>query len=159
MLLLQKVINTTLIMKIIIIVIFSMFISNCNGQIKSNNGIVYIYDESPTIYTKYNGEPHYYISIKSKNPLFNLDSYKFIIKSKQIGFDKYEGAESYKKEINIDTIKVNNLDSFKSIKPWQIHEFLSQNKNIKIIMKKGGSTFSLPLLYKGTEKDINLLKT
>ena len=145
-------------MRAIVYILFLLLITKSYSQVISNDGTLYIYDESPNIYTKYNGEPHYYISIKSKDSLFNYDSYKFIIKSKQIDFDKYEGAESFKEEVSMDTIKFNNLDTFKGLKPWEIHEFLSQNKNIKIIMKKGSSSFSLPIIYKGTEKDIKLLK-
>lgn len=143
-------------MRILIVFLFTCTFFKSNGQNNYKDKTIYIYEESPLITTELNGKSHYYLTIKSKDSLFNNDSYKFILFAKQIEFDKFETAVANK--IDLDTIKLNRVQDFNNFKPWIIHNDFSLSKNIKLVMKKRRSFMVFELKYVGTEKNVGLIR-
>lgn len=143
-------------MRILIIFLFTCSFFESNSQNNYKDKTIYIYEESPVIAKELNGKSHYYLTIKSKDSLFNYDSYKFILLAKQIEFDKFEPAVG--KKIDLDTIKVNRIRDFNNFKPWEIHRNFSLNKNISLVLRKGSDIKVFILKYKGTEKNIQLMR-
>lgn len=121
----------------------------------------YLLDENPIINSDEVGTLHYIISIKSKDSTFKYDSYKFIIPNK-IGFDKYDNLNNMEKSIVIDNLEYTNICNLKDFTPCELHNLLSSKKNINLIYKKKSyqsvNYVKVPLIYNGTQKDIEMLK-
>lgn len=143
-------------MKVLFAFLFVCMFFESNSQNNYKDNTIYIYEESPVITTELNGKSHYYLTIKSKDSSFNYDSYKFIFLAKQLEFDKFEPAVG--KKVDLDTIKINRIRDFNNLKPWEIHHNFSLNKNISLVLRKGSDIKVFTLKYKGTEKNVQLMR-
>ncbi len=144
----------------------------CTGALKAQithkKDTLYIYEESPIINADYEGKLHYFITFKSQESTFNVDSYKFIIPNKA-EFDKRISLNKLGKVIALETLEYIEKTKLSVIKPCELHNFFSIKKKIYLVRKKiiknhsdnSGNKVNFmiyPLLYKGTEKDTELLK-
>tara|TARA_R100000789_G_C2944219_1_gene133032 strand:+ start:131 stop:601 length:471 start_codon:yes stop_codon:yes gene_type:complete len=126
-----------------------------------------ILDDNAIITSDINGKLYYLFKIKSKNPDFQWDSYKFIIPN-QKGFDEYYSVHEMQEEVDIDSINSKAIkDLSKEMTNWEIHNFLSKKRKIYLINNKKPNRvnnklnskiyYSYPLIYQGTQKNIEVL--
>ena len=103
----------------------------------------------------------YILNIKDDNEKFHHDSYKFKIPN-QSGIDKFLPFSQIRRKISLDTVNYRTRNELSSVmKNYELHEYFShlvQNrKPINIIIKRNKTYYYFPVLYKGTEKNLEIL--
>ena len=120
--------------------------------------ILYLKDNNPIINADENGCLHYLISIKSLNKDFNSDAYKFIIPNR-VNFDKFKNLKDLENNIHLDSIhNIVNLKNLEKDEPCEIHNKLSIQKKIYLVYKTNNKYVYIPIVYKGTQKNIESMK-
>ena len=109
----------------------------------------------------YNNNIIYILNIKDDNEKFHHDSYKFKIPN-QSGIDKFLSFSEIKRKISLDSINYQTKRELSSkMESYELHEYFShlvQNrKPINIIIKRNKTYYYFPVLYKGTEKNLEIL--
>ena len=129
------------------------------------NDTLRILDKNAIISSDENGKLYYIFKIKDDNPNFEWDSFKFIIPN-QKNFEEYYSLKEMQQEIDVDSIKSKNISELsKQMTNWEIHNYLSNKKKIYLIHKMKNSLsknnytvyYSYPLIYKGTQKNLEVL--
>ncbi|MFD2551626.1 hypothetical protein ACFSQP_07340 [Bizionia sediminis] len=109
-------------------------------------------------------------AIVSNDKDFSTDYYGFDIQNvkgfKKTGEFDYYTLKELRKEIDIDTVKLETIKSFSENKEWwQIHNELSLKRKIFLIEKREGAFntstgkyeityYMLPMIYEGTRKNV-----
>jgi len=132
----------------------------------AQNDTLRIFDKKARIVSDEDGKLFYYLSIKSENPDFEFDTYKFIIPN-QIGFDEYENVNKLKRKVSIDSLEISEPKELSKISNCELHNNLSKKSMIYLIYetelknysngKKYMENFIYPIIYQGTEKNIQIL--
>ncbi len=103
----------------------------------------------------------YLINIKRPKGEFDSDSYKFNVPN-QVGFEEYKKFKDIRTEIDLDTISFITVDELSKKGSCELHEFFSKLKHknayIYSIVKIKKAFYTFPINYKGTEKNLYMLK-
>ncbi|MCP9201480.1 hypothetical protein MKO06_16340 [Gramella sp. GC03-9] len=118
-----------------------------------------IYDVDGFVNSDENGLFHYIISLKSKDSLFTSDGYKFIIDNR-LGFDKYADLKGIGEEVSLDSVKYLDISELSKFTNCELHNFLSLQTKIFVIFKPKDKAqfYKYPIIYTGTQKNIEMLK-
>ena len=135
-------------------------LNSCNSQLATinDNESIYIYDSNPIINSDEIGNLHYILSVN--NDKSESDAYKFIIPNR-VGLNKYLGLGKIGKDVSIDTLKYLEKKNFQKESLVKIHNFFSYHKKMYLIRPKTKSSdkhIIYPLSYKGTEKNLHIMK-
>lgn len=142
-----------------IFLFIAAFQNNLFAQIKTQENTINIYDGNGFVNPGENGEFNYLINIKSGDTLFESDGYKFIINNR-IGFEEYTDLKDLGEKISLDTLKIMTISDLAQFSSCKLHEFLSLQKEIYLILKEEDSKnyWRYLIIYKGTQKNIEMLK-
>ena len=121
-----------------------------------NTEPLYIYDKYSDIQQDENGRLNYLISIKSRNILFNSDGYKFIIPN-QKGFEEFYDIKELGQKVTLDTLTYSKIGELQKFDPCDLHNFLSEKKEIFLVTITHKSLKCYRIIYKGTEKNLEIL--
>ena len=124
---------------------------------QQTNDIQYIYDEDPLINSDETGQLHYLIYVKSEDVQFDSDSYKFIVPNRT-GFELHQNLDEMEEEIDIDSIDHTTMGELTAMGPCELHQKLSLSPKKYLVYKKNGTFVRIPIIYKGTEKNMEMLK-
>lgn len=132
-----------------------LFYNNCFSQ-DFSAGTLNLLDEKAPISHDPNGSIHYLISLKSSNSTFQSDGYKFIIPN-QKGFEEFYELKELGVVVSLDTINYKKVEELATIPPCDLHEFFSEKKEIFLLSKNNDIIKRYRIIYKGTEKNIEML--
>ncbi|UJH92096.1 hypothetical protein LZ575_05710 [Antarcticibacterium sp. 1MA-6-2] len=141
---------------------FSLIAQNSKQKTTELN----IYDKDGVVNSDEQGLFHYLISIKSKDTLFQRDGYKFIIDNRK-GFNEYVNLEEVGQKFSMDTIKCLTISDLEKFSACELHNFLSSKKSIFLTLGPKNKNSSgerrkiytrYPLIYKGTQKNIEMME-
>lgn len=157
-------------MKFILITSVLVLVFQNNLLAQKNEGekqILTIYDEDGFVNSDEQGLFHYLLNIKSRDTLFESDGYKFIINNR-VGFEKYQNLKEVGQNVSIDTIEYLTISDLSKFSSSELHNFLSLQNKIFLVLGTTENHLSLskiattyiryPIIYKGTEKNIEMMK-
>ncbi len=128
---------------------------------EKKNDLLYILDEDGFSNVGGFDEIIYLINIKRPKGEFGSDSYKFNVPN-QVGFEEYKKFKNIRAEIDLDTISYISMDELSHKGTCELHEFFSRikykNAYIYSIVKIKKRYYTFPINYKGTEKNLYMLK-
>jgi len=143
-----------------------IIITTTFNSLFAQNDTLRIFDQKAKIISDEDGKLFYYLSIKSENPDFEYDTYKFIIPN-QIGFDEYENVNKIKRKVRIDSMDISEPKELSKMSNCELHNNLSKKSKIYLVDEKEFKNYSngekymenfiYPLIYQGTEKNIQIL--
>ena len=128
------------------------------SQVEKEDTLI-ILDENGFVNSDEKGQLYYLISMKSRDTLFDRDGYNFILNNRR-GFEEYASLNEMGEKVSLVTqnyLKITDLAQFSNC---ELHNFLSLKKEIYVILKnkKNSTYWKYPVLYTGTQKNVEMLK-
>ncbi|MFN2262164.1 MAG: hypothetical protein ABR595_08895 [Psychroflexus sp.] len=146
-------------MRFFLILIF--FSISVFSQTKKNAEIIYILDEGGFVNTDLQNRLHYLINIDREGSEFDSDGYKFTVPN-QLDFENFLKFKEIRKKVNLDTISFYEVSELKKMDTCDLHDFFSRitmrRRQIYAIIKEKNTYYTFPINYKGTQKNLNMLR-
>jgi len=146
-------------MKINLLLILLLSISLVSYSQIEKEVSLFILDENGFVNSDEKGQLYYLVSMKSRDTLFDRDGYNFILNNRR-GFEEYASLNEMGAKVSLDTLNYVKISDLAHFSNCELHNYLSLKKEIYVIFKnkKDSSYWRYPVIYTGTQKNVEMLK-